>query len=134
VEPTRTSPGFGVTVHEATWLATGAVAQAPLRQAFPLPHCASLPHTGERQTASSQTSLGVAAVWHPALELQVFTQTELRQTCLPPLPVQSASLVQAAGPESLRPWLPLPPQPAATMAASVGAKRISRWITWVPSR
>src|SRR5258708_6928033 len=62
VDPERIAPGFGVTSHDATWLATAWVRQAPFRQDWPLPHCASLPQAGERQIPSSQTLLGVAEV------------------------------------------------------------------------
>src|ERR1700682_3307378 len=93
-DPSRTSPGFGLTSQEATWLATACVRQAPFRQDCPAPHCASLPQAGARQTPSSQTSLGVAAVLQSAVAWQMLTQTECRQTCWPLLPVQSASVVQ----------------------------------------
>jgi hypothetical protein len=49
---------------DATWLAAGAALHAPLAQTCPLAHCPSLPHAGERQTASSQTS----PVAHSAVE------------------------------------------------------------------
>src|SRR5438876_10298785 len=104
VEPTRTSAGAGVTSHDATWLAAAEVRQAPPMHDWPLPHCVSLPQAGERQTPSSQTLVGVAAVWHSEVWWQMLTQAELRQTWLP---LQSASVVQAMGPESGGPLFPL---------------------------
>jgi len=131
LEPARTSPGLGVTSQEATWLAAGAVLHAPLRQDWPTPHCASLPQAGARQTASSQTALGTPELAQSAFELQVLTQTELRQTCLPPLPVQSASVVQADCPASFGVTLPLL-QAKSARAASAGENRRCRWVTQVP--
>src|SRR5438552_389565 len=128
VDPARTVPGFGVTSHEATWLATGFCAHLPLRQTCPLPHCASLPHAGARQTPSSQTLVGVALVWHSEVAWQMLTHAELRQTWFPP---HSASVLQTVGPAScgLLPWLQAV---NAAMAASERAERISRCITRSP--
>jgi hypothetical protein len=64
-------------MQDATWLAAGAVAQAPSRQTWPLLHCPSLPHAGERQTASSQTS---PALPQSAVVRQLGTQAELMQS------------------------------------------------------
>src|SRR5207248_2884617 len=72
---------------------------------------------------------GVADVWHSEVAWQMLTQAELRQTWLP---LQSASVVQAMGPESGGPPFPLLHAEKTTMAPSAKAVRISLCVTRVP--
>jgi hypothetical protein len=76
VEPAFATAGFGVIAQLATWLAAGALVQAPLRQACPAPHCASLPQAGLRQIPSSHSvsPLQSVAEWQTAVQMEL-TQT-----------------------------------------------------------
>jgi uncharacterized protein YkwD len=87
----------------ATWLAAGALAQAPLVQTWPGLHCVSLPQAGFRQMPSSQT-WGDA---HSEGPWQTAVQMELTHTH-DPAALQSAAdwqLDPASGVLCALPWL-----------------------------